>query len=856
MDIADSEREVAALSPIDGLEAILSWSTTAPAWQRDALRRLCAGPDIEEADEADLLDVLKGAREADPLSAQHLRQAAAAHRAVTLKSITDVAFVNALAPNQVCSFAQKGMTVAYGDNGSGKSGYVRVLKAACRARLEKGFDIRPDIYSAEKGVPRATITYYDGPSRAKAIWTKGRPARPALSAINVFDSAAGSIHVGGPNDIAYTPFPLLVLARLARTADRLRTALTAEVNLLKGQIAETVAKQSCAPTSATGKLLRSLSGTTKPADVEALATLSDTEMAELTALRKDLADDPAAIATRSARLAVRLDALRGSAASIAAALDDAAADRIMALKREIAAITRAVEVEASRRFTADPLPVGDPAWRALWGAAQVYSEAHEHLGGDGETCPLCQRPHDAESADRFRRFQAFAADELGQRLRTAEEALEATPAFTGMEHLKVRRIVEIRDYLAQTGASELAQKLSRFLVRAAWRRRWLGRMSQEVPPALTPPPLDEIAAAADALRTKAQSLQGSAQRQAMRERYDELADREWLGIVREDVLKAIHLKSRILALEALLPQTARARITNQSTVLAKGLVTDRLRDRFASEVSELGISRLRVELRQESSAAGQARFKVCFIAKPGESVSAVLSEGELRCLAIAAFLAELETAEGLSGIVLDDPISSLDHRHREKVAERLAQEALKRQVIVFTHDIPFLSQLQKACRSAAAPFLTRLISRGVQPGFCHEEGPLTHRPLKDAISATRNAIGNKRHLYETGNPAWDESVTEFGGTLRKLWERAVEEVVSPVLTRWTHSVDTPGFIQLTVLGTSDHTTMRAAYRQCSTWEHYQPAAGNIPQPSVDDLLQEADKLAAWLAGIKARQEAA
>jgi wobble nucleotide-excising tRNase len=60
----------------------------------------------------------------------------------------------------------------------------------------------------------------------------------------------------------------------------------------------------------------------------------------------------------------------------------------------------------------------------------------------------------------------------------------------------------------------------------------------------------------------------------------------------------------------------------------------------------------------------------------------VLSEGELRCLAIAAFLAELETAEGTSGIVLDDPISSLDHVHREKIAARLAKEALSRQVLL------------------------------------------------------------------------------------------------------------------------------------------------------------------------------
>jgi hypothetical protein len=214
MEVVDSNIVVADPQPIDGLETILSWSATAPAWQKDALRRLCAGPDLEASDEAELLEILKGTRPADPVLDQHIRQKAATHQTIALKSIKDATFVNALAPNQTCSFSQKGMTIVYGDNGSGKSGYVRILKAACRARLDKGFDILPDIYTARKSdVPHARLTFFEGPTRTTTTWTKGAPAAPALSAISVFDSAASSIHVSGTNDIAYTPFPLLVLAR-------------------------------------------------------------------------------------------------------------------------------------------------------------------------------------------------------------------------------------------------------------------------------------------------------------------------------------------------------------------------------------------------------------------------------------------------------------------------------------------------------------------------------------------------------------------------------------------------------------------------------------------------------------------
>ena len=47
---------------------------------------------------------------------------------------------------------------------------------------------------------------------------------------------------------------------------------------------------------------------------------------------------------------------------------------------------------------------------------------------------------------------------------------------------------------------------------------------------------------------------------------------------------------------------------------------------------------------------------------PGRArTSEILSEGETRVIAIAGFLAELQLAPHANAIVLDDPVSSLDH---------------------------------------------------------------------------------------------------------------------------------------------------------------------------------------------------
>ena len=73
----------------------------------------------------------------------------------------------------------------------------------------------------------------------------------------------------------------------------------------------------------------------------------------------------------------------------------------------------------------------------------------------------------------------------------------------------------------------------------------------------------------------------------------------------------------------------------------------------------------RLELRQQNSSQGIPRFKVALVRKPDAKVAQVLSEGEYRCTALAAFMAELSTTESRSGLVFDDPVSSLDHLHRE-----------------------------------------------------------------------------------------------------------------------------------------------------------------------------------------------
>ncbi len=224
--------------------------------------------------------------------------------------------------------------------------------------------------------------------------------------------------------------------------------------------------------------------------------------------------------------------------------------------------------------------------------------------------------------------------------------------------------------------------------------------------------------------------------------------------------------------------------------------------------------------------------------------------------------ATMELGGHAPAIVFDDPVSSLDHLHRDKVAARLAEAGQTRQVIVFTHDMAFLLLLDEACRTTkdreATPVAYRLISRGTEnAGYCHQDPPANVMPLDKVIDGMRAHLANVKIHHERGDQArWLREVTSFQDQLRTTWERAVEEAVGPVIRRLSRKVDTTGLIKLTVLTDGDCTAMRLAFGRCSALLHSQPGELNPRLPEPTAIEAEIDALEKWIADIRARQEKA
>ena len=586
--------------------------------------------------------------------------------------------------------------------------------------------------------------------------------------------------------------------------------------------------------------------------------------------------DPVARAARQlAALKAKVDGLMARLDRLFASIGEETANNMRRLAADSDAARRAAEAASNALFRDEPLPqLGSEVWQALWASARAFSNAEAYpeqrfpVTDPGSVCVLCQQELTPVAADRLSRFEAFVRDDSQQRAEAARLAYDrALATFKG----EAISLAELENILAtvrdELRLDTLALEIRGATLRALWRHRQIRRRHANPSAAIDVPvaeyPRQALVGQAAGIETRASALAaeaGSPARAALLAEKTELVDRQWLGGIKADVLVEIERQKKIARLEAAQRDTTTNRITTKSTEIAQALVTDALRAQFVQEVASFEIAGLAVELRQQNSAQGIPRFKVALTRKPTAAVGHVLSEGEHRCVALAAFMAELATTENKSGIVFDDPVSSLDHMHREAVAKRLVAEAAHRQVIVFTHDLAFLFELNRAADDAQSKPLVAIssVSRGAdKAGFCSSEPPFKARRVGNITTSLSKQLAGERYQFEQGNhDEWRKSVKSIAGTLRDTWEIAVEEVVGHVVRRLSNEIRTAGMVKLTAITVSDCEVMRDAFGRCSELLHSAAATLNRPLPCPEVLAAEINALAEWTDSILQRQRSA
>ena len=129
-------------------------------------------------------------------------------------------------------------------------------------------------------------------------------------------------------------------------------------------------------------------------------------------------------------------------------------------------------------------------------------------------------------------------------------------------------------------------------------------------------------------------------------------------------------------------------LTESSKVASEQLLNQDFEARFREECERLKAPAVTLEFPGRRGEPARRKSLA-----PRHRLSAILSEGEQKVIALADFLAESTLRRSASSVVLDDPVTSLDYKRLSYVVGRIVELSDERQVIVFTHNIWFTMEL-------------------------------------------------------------------------------------------------------------------------------------------------------------------
>ena len=867
------------------LHDILAWSIGRPVWWSDALRRIITKETLDDADRIELENLCRhtpGATGADgkplvviPLGKTHLPGGPNAKASVCIEYLDNLAGVNRLLAGQKIEFGSSGLTIIFGENGTGKSGYVRVIKKACRSRGAPPV-IQPDAFAAAPPKASCKIGIKTSKGSSEVGWTDGISADEQLGNIFVFDTAAASNYLSEDRAASFTPFGLDVLPKLTKICDAVAQKIKQDIAALEREIASGKITLEKHPATSVGIALSKVDANTSAINLMALGELANTETKRLSELRTLLGADPKKKARETRAAKTRIETFKATIEANASLLSAVKMNELKECFENVAATEQAAKNSADNNFSGALAGTGSVLWRAMWEAAKLFSiksaypeKSFPQTEGDSR-CVLCQRPFDAAAGavSLAQSFEKFCNDDVQKAAKMGRENLaEKKKSFVGKTALKPEYEKVATDL---AGVSEVELKLlTEFIETAddclATAKKSIEADKWTVPAELAATPSGILNNLIDALEKRAkteESADDPAARQKLQNECNELVAKEWLKTVKAEVESQIARYKQVEFLNERLADTKTNSITTQNSNLTKKLITNTYCQRFADEISALGLRTVNVKLEESNGAKGERRFGIRLVGAIGNvAVQEIFSEGEQRCVALAAFLAELSQSSHQSALVFDDPVSSLDQHYRSKVAERLVKEAKSRQVVVFTHDAVFLNDLVVGAEEAGmTPHTSHLCWDANQPGKVESGLPWDHKSPDERLDRLEKAQKILGKIWQPHpNDALKSQMRTQYGELRATIEKIVEKALFVgVVSRFGSYINLKGLDEAANIPQTECDEIHRLFKLCSNviLGHDPVTLKPASMPDATELANDIAATKTLLATIRARRKAA
>lgn len=835
------------------------WFNERPAWLKDAARRLLENDSLSDQDLDELVtlcqqEIDKSIESSEYILPKNCFDNIDANK-LRLVSIGEVLGINALAPKVPLRFGKNNLAIVYGQNGSGKSGYVRILKHACGARHPG--TLHPNVYKTESVQQKCCIEYEKDDVAIHEEWMVSTGFLPDLKSVDIFDSGCGKVYVTAENEVTYEPPVLSFFSDLIIVCENISSRLDGNIGKLLSKKPSLPAE--CSSTLA-GRWYEKLSVQTKKEDVTKNCLWPEEDNQKVVELQKRLAEKaPAEKAEQIRKQQQHIESLIKDTEKYLNQLSDDNCRRILSAKKKAILQKETAKVAAKKVFSGAPLAgVGSEVWNKLWGFARKYSQEQAYPGHDfpyvasESRCVLCHQSLSEEAKDRMLSFEDFIKGAAQKEAEIAQEEFEK--ALKEISLIPTTKNLKTKIDASGIVQGEKLSPLNELYVALQSRKELLEKVEKlEELPAL--PQCKEWIVEAEKKISEFEKIaqqydkdSETDNRSELKVELSELLARKWLSQQRKSIDEELERFQAIHKLQAAKKLTNTRSLSTKKGELAETLITGAFVERFNKELENLGANHIDIELIKSKVRKGRVLHRLQLLNSNIDSPDDVLSEGEHRIVALAAFLADVTGKIYPAPFVFDDPISSLDQSFEEAVVQRLIALSQERQVIVLTHRLSLLGLMQDYAKTAGVnPEIVciRKESWGTgNPG----DTPLFAKKPDKALKALLDRLPKARKLLdEHGHEVYDPHAKALCSDFRILVERMVEcNLLADVVQRYRRAIHTLGKIdKLAKINGTDCHFFEDLMTKYSRHEHSQPLESPVSMPLPDELEADFTALMTW-----------
>lgn len=856
------------------LVIITDWFNKLDDWQKDLFNNLWKGNDIEESKNRALkllkksYGIIESSFVPNVNIPNDLNIDSRINNVVNLKEISEVQGVGALEPTKSIKFGN-GLNVVYGENGCGKSSYVKILKKA--ENPKSSVKIYGNVYKNDNVNPRAVLSFEeDGELRNVAWGINSKDICP----IKIYDSQIAKHFVEESNDIIYEPKVLSTFTLMAIVYEQIANDINNEIEKNENELVK-FSKEIESEELITEYI--NLKNLKQVEEFEEKIHFNDDKDKELKQIIKNTTDENPQKTLLSLKQQISfMQEKKEKVEKITEKYNEFTIKKYIEDIRNFHKITQELKdfTESSKKISSLE-GFGSNEWKNLWKSAKEYAiiayKDKIFPSTLDNRCLLCQQDISKETKSNINKFEEYYKSDVVKKYESLKECIneqkkeieDVISNDLNIDLLEKNLTAYAQDEDVRKVVIDIYNKLSKRL-QFVYEEKFNNDI--EIPEIYKLIDVDEIfQKALSRILTRVKSVEDFIKDyDGQMKRKRQLQAEEWLFNNKEN----FNYKKLILRLEEIKSKCKTNSITTTKKNISRIIITDAYIKRFKEELKYIcPEGNINVELEASGKKGTISHQIVLKGALEKKKTEEILSEGEYRVVSIAAFLADLNSWYKNQVFVFDDPITSLDHRYEDNVAKRIVELSKERQVIVFTHRLTLADSL-----SSKIDDLNKEMKIGGNLPIDFSYIELKKNPLGNPIAfrdfgrvkldKSLNKILNEvipNLRKESEEMDYDQYALLIKGQcsqFRDLIEKGIEtDLLSGVVSRYEKNISSLKIKKLNAIDKEDVDLFDKMMTKYSYFDHSYATEKPVELPEIDELENDVKELLDWTKKYKKKTDA-